>query len=459
MKRLLSMMLAAVMVVSMAACSSQAPAQTETAADAAVQTAAAQTAAAAVPEAAASDEPVTLKIWANNVIVTVAENKLPEEEWYITKAIARYKELHPNVDIQITNYGTENNALANDFKAAILAGTGPDIISPVSGPTMLSLKEGLLPLNDYIDDDLRNNFAGWDTCAENMDATKTIYALPYSGQSCCIFAYNKALVKNAGLDFENNAPKTIDEFYQALDAIKATGVEVMHADEGTDPMLALYDLVLWWVQKTTTPGILQHTFGDAKYADDEGLRFMLTEYQKFYQNGWVNEDVATSTESNEVFMQGKCALHYFNAGQLKDYRAALGDDLGIFSIPSAIETDKDKTNCIGGVGGCLAVSNFSEHQAEAIDFIKFLCTKEEMTEYNKGKSGIPSRLDLDMNEIGRDDPLFPEIVAMTKDIYYWPDNCMSLDAANVIYAQLGQCMVGNITPDELLQMLDEAQEE
>lgn len=460
MKKVISLILATAMVLSLAACSQStttAPAaETQAAATEAAKAAETQ---AAETQAAITDEPVTLKIWATNVMISTKENKLPEEEWYLTGAMARYKELHPNVEFEVTNYGTDNNTLANDFKAATLAQNGPDVLSPVSGPTMLSFSEGLLPLNDYLDDSYLNNILGWNVCSEDMDETKNIYGIPYSGQNICGFAYNKTLIKNAGLDFENNPPRTLEEFYAALDAIKATGVTPICADEGTDPLLALYDLVLWWEQKTGLQGLVDHTFGDSKYVDDEGFIFFLNEYKKFYENGWVNEDVSTCAESEARFLNGDCALKAFGSGSVLNFREALGDDLGVIAIPSAIPEDVDKNTSVGGVGACLAVSKFSKNQEVAVDFIKFLTSKDEFIKYYSTKGSIPVRSDITAEELNRTDPLYPFLNEMAKDVYYWPDNCMSQDAANVFYAQLNQVLVGKLAPEELARMLDEAQED
>ena len=126
---------------------------------------------AQAPAEQTTDEskPIKLTLWSCNDMIRPNELKEGQETWYISLAIERFRELYPNVTIEINAYN-DNAQLMNDFKAATRAGYGPDIACFVNGPALISLKDGLLPLNDYLDDDLRTKVVGWETCAEGMNA-------------------------------------------------------------------------------------------------------------------------------------------------------------------------------------------------------------------------------------------------------------------------------------------------
>lgn len=325
---------------------------------------------------AEKEEPITLTLWTCNDMVRGAEMKLPQEEWYITQAIDRFCEQHSNVTIEMTPYN-DNAQVMNDFKASMIAGSGPDVVCFMNGPTLISLKDGLASLNDYIDDEMRMDIVGWDTCAEGMNADNTIYGMPYGGQSVACFAYNKSLVKQAGLDFEANAPRTLEDFYAALDVIKEAGIQPMHMDESY-PGLLLYSLGMWWEEQSGLSGIIAHTDEGAPFTEDEGFYFMMEEYKKFYENGWLNQDTATSAEGLNVFLQGESAVHTLFFGEADTYEESLGEDFGMLAIPTTKEDMISKETAIGGVGAALAVSNFSKNQDMAAEFIKFLLSKEEI---------------------------------------------------------------------------------
>ena len=409
-------------------------------------------------DTAASDEPITLTLWACNSMIDVAEYRLPEEEWYISGAIARFEDLHPNVTIEMATYN-DNAQVANDFKAATIAGYGPDITCFLNGPFLSSIAEGLLPMNDYVDETWRSSQVGWETVTEGLTEDGTLYGIPYGGQSVVCFAYNQSLVAQAGLDFEADPPRTPDEFYAALDAIRDAGILPFHVDESY-PMLLLYGLGMWWEEKTGLDGILAHTNDLTPFTEDEGFLSMLEEYQKFYENGWVNEDAATSADQMNVFLQGGCALYPIGVWDLSTFSEAMGDDLGVLPMPTTREDMIDVNTAVGGVGAALCVSNFSENPDMAVEFVKFLTSRDELIRYYTQTPAVPIRPDITAEDIGMaDNELFAKLVGMSEGVYFFPDNCLSLDAVNLYYTMPAQVLVGNMTPMELAEMMDEAQME
>jgi len=236
----------------------------------------------AATTSAAADKEITLSFWAGNGIVNTDELTKPEADWYLSKSIARFKENYPNVNVEINLY-TDNSQVFSDFKAATLAGYGPDAVVFMNGPSLLTVKDGLQVLTDYVTDEERKNIVGWDTVSVDMDVSKDVYGFPYGGQSVAAIAFNRSLVAKAGLDFDNNPPRTIEAFYEAMDKMVAADILPFHVDESYCG-LVLNTLNLWWAQKTGIDGILAHTNGTTKYADDEGFLFMLNEYKKFYDS-------------------------------------------------------------------------------------------------------------------------------------------------------------------------------
>lgn len=443
MKKIIALLLIVCMMLSLVACGSK----TESAAP----TEEAKTEVSATP----SDEPITLTVWANSGIIPPDELKLPEEERYLNRAIAKFQETYPNVEVEIVNYGDDTMQMVNDFKAAIMAGEGPDIITPFSGGTVLDLSSGLVCMNDYLNDDLLNNMVGWNTISTDFDASKEIWGIPYAGQSVVCIGYNKELVAAAGLDFENNAPQTKDELYAALDAIRDSGVEPFHLDESYS-MLLLYNLGMWWEQETTLEGIMAHNTQGTSFTEDQGFLNMLEEYKKFYENGWVNSDTATSADGTSYFQQGKCALFPVGLWDLNIMRESLGDNYDVIMMPGL---EGYGPGAIGGCGTALCVANFSNNVDMAVEFAKFLASKEIMLTHYQAIPSVPLRTDITAEDIGvADDPIFKKCIEMSSSIYYWPDNCLSADAGNIYYSNMpSQVLVGTMTPMELAEMMDDAQ--
>ena len=71
-------------------------------------------------------EDVTLTWWVTNT-VSADEQKMPQEDWYITKCIERFEAENPGVHVKFTLM-TDGMKTISDFKAAVVAGNGPDIV-------------------------------------------------------------------------------------------------------------------------------------------------------------------------------------------------------------------------------------------------------------------------------------------------------------------------------------------
>ena len=230
-------------------------------------------------------ENIKLTFWVANS-VSADEQKQSQDTWYITKCIERFEKANPGTSIEIT-LQVDGMQVFQNFKASVVAGNGPDIVDFFAGPTLLSVKDGLIPLNDYISKEERENIIGWEAVSENMDPTKKIYAYPYPGQSWVGISYNKSLIKKAGLDFDANPPRSMEEFDAALEAIKTAGILPFNSDESW-PLMLYYIMNFWWSQKTGLPGILAHNNKETKYADDSGFLDMLSKYQSYYKKGYIN---------------------------------------------------------------------------------------------------------------------------------------------------------------------------
>ena len=404
-----------------------------------------------------ADEPqedITLTWWVANT-VTADEQKLPQEEWYITKCIQRFEEANPGVNVEFT-LQTDGMQTIQDFKASVVAGNGPDIIELFSGPNMLSVQEGLLPLNDYITEEDREVFVGWNTVAEDMDDSKNIYAYPYPAQSAVMLGYNKDILAECGYDLEAEPPQTIDELEEVFEAVKAAGYLPIHSDESF-PITFYYIFAYGWVQGTGTDGIYAHTAENVSYLEDSAFLDAVTKYHDYYERGFFNPDAATSSDGINAFLQGECAFYPVGLWDFPTCTEAMGDSFAILATPSFQEGGEP--GIVGGIGSGLSVASYSENPDVAVKLIQYITSKEEMIEYYKISPGIPMRTDITVEEIGlADDPLYTEAIGLRSNIVYWADNVMSAEAASTFSQFASQVLVGNMTVEDLARQMDESQQ-
>src|SRR5208283_2746828 len=93
----------------------------------------------------ASGQNVTLGLWVGDML-SADEQKLPQDQWYISQAIKRFSQANPNISVEFT---VEPNDLQahQTFKAAAMAKSGPDIAEFWSGMYLFGIKDALMPLD------------------------------------------------------------------------------------------------------------------------------------------------------------------------------------------------------------------------------------------------------------------------------------------------------------------------
>lgn len=107
---------------------------------------------------------------------------------------ADFQKAHPQVTVKIIDmpYGTYFDQVRN----AVVAQSGPDVITMYGAAQAYSYKNGLYPLQDAIDADLKPNLKFID---ENFSADGNLYILP-TGAYGYVMLVNRAIFAKAGID-------------------------------------------------------------------------------------------------------------------------------------------------------------------------------------------------------------------------------------------------------------------
>jgi ABC-type glycerol-3-phosphate transport system substrate-binding protein len=180
-----------------------------------------------------SNEPVKLTVWVNgrDSFIGPSEQKLAQDQWYISQAFKRFEAANPGVTVELA---VQSDALQahQTFRTAGLAGNAPDAANLWAGQFIFALRDVTQDITQYIPKEDLDNILGWDTVTLDFKAGNPIIGYPVPNNQVCFFLYNKKIIKDSGLDFDANPPRTMDEFWAALEAIKGKGYQAMAADEG-----------------------------------------------------------------------------------------------------------------------------------------------------------------------------------------------------------------------------------
>ena len=456
MKRILAVVLSAVMVLSLAACS-QPAAETTAAVPAATTAAAAATEAApAATEApAAEHEPITISMWIDT-LVPKTDLLLSEDQWWLNEAIGRFQEKYPYVTVDITLESdiAESNNL---FRTASLAGTAPDIMETWSGNWTTDLKDYVLPIYDMLSDEARNRISGWEAVSVGFDETKEKVGCPTPHQGFGCLYYNKEIIAAAGLDFENNPPKTTEEFAAACEAIKAAGYTPILSNEANEKGVFYNVALYWWLQQVGYATFNEETAGTKKYSEDQALIDFLNFYASLYQKGYYNEDTFSSDDAQSRFMVGEGAMFAAYCSRIPALYEAMGDNVGVIK-PTDMNLNGVMTNkLIGGAGQALVVSKDTKYPEECIALIEHLTSVEEFVYYFKhDPSKFPNIKGVNVSDLGDIDPVTSKLIGWAGDVTLWPDNCIDGDAITELGRYLPDLMSGKKTAEEVAAVMDAA---
>lgn len=402
--------------------------------------------------------PQTLTIWINSrdSFIGPNEQKLSQDQWYISQAIKRFEAANPGVTVVLVPQADALQA-HQTFRTAGLAGNAPDIANLWAGTFIFALKDVEADISAYIPAEDKANLNGWDTVTVDFKEGNPIIGYPTPDNQMCFFLYNKKIIKEVGLDYEANPPRTIEAFMADMQKIKDAGYTPMAADEGAGyPYYFFYIAGYWWVQQNGIDPILAEDRGEANFADDQALIDTLKLYNEIWEKGYMNEDAATSGDSWNKFLQGSVALFPSVPTFLKDAQDALGEENVGAILPPNFSTDSViQDSLIGGPGQSLVVSKNSKNPELAVKFLSFINSKEEVLKFYETQTKVPVRKDLTAEDLKLEPgSVGDKLFQWSANYVFWVDNSLSGEVVDSFTKLLPLVLTGKMTPEDFAAELD-----
>jgi ABC-type glycerol-3-phosphate transport system substrate-binding protein len=461
MKKLLlsifAILVAAFMVISLSFIGCQATTETAAETEAAEETtAAAETEAAEETTAAAETEaaePVNLVFWEfGNYAMSALEEGLPQEEWYISKAISRFEAEYPGVTVELSYQPGEKGAEL--LTAAAMAKEGPDVVSMWGGQYVKDISDSLLDLREYFTQEEIDAVMGW----EHHAIGDKYFGAPVRSDTTCILI-NKALFAQAGIDPETDYDGTLDGLIAMCEEFKSQGITPLIGGVSDGWGLSFIEGSIYVSQ--LGPGKSEEVLGEilAGERDFVSTPEIVAAYQAnqdLYASGYYNEDAPTipQSEADTLFISGAGAMKPHNASNLLIFINGMGDDLDIIQMPALEADSAGFGTTIGSIGtNAICATNYGEYPVESTNFIRFLRTFEEEQEYIKDTGGLPSV----KGEFTGLNPIYNKI-NITKVVDFL-DNLMPPGVSATWWKLEGQMLAGQITVDEFLEAMDTARDE
>jgi len=358
-KRLLSLLLCSIMVISLVACGDKTSSGTSEETTAA----AAEPTTTAAPEASTPKSDVTL-----NVMVTTRPTD--GEDIYVDVLPKLIKEKYPHINIQVDQLPTDQ--YKSTVKMKFASGQGPDIFTWWASKQAEPLvKAGYV--RDLSDKEYLKNFNP-DIVSSFTFEGKT-YAIPI-GLSFLTTWYNKDQFAKAGID---KLPTNWEEFIEVCEKLKKAGFTPITAGDKDSFVIqfGIYQIGASVIYGDDMDFDKKLFTGETKFTDPKWLE-TVTKMAELYEKGYVIKDSLglSQQQSRQAFIDGEAAMIFdgsFGYVQLMT-EGAEKFERGMFCIPSNEPGKQFVSNLTPAVG--LHV-NAASGNAEAIDeVIDYWFTKD-----------------------------------------------------------------------------------
>ena len=446
MKKLLALLLALVMVLSVTACAAKTeepaaeePAAEEPAAEAPAEEPAAEEPAAEEPAEEPSGEPVTLTFW------YWADNT--DQSACLQSAVQAFNETNDkNITVVAEEYPWDSGGYMETMFTAVTGGGGPDISTFKVSSAKLFASNGLLTdMTSYVD--------GWEDASTISDAAwqiardgtedGTLSLLPWTLEPLYVY-YRPSYFEAADVE----VPTTIDEFLEA--------VEKLTMDTDGDGTIDVYGYGM-----RGAGGGHEH-LGNFLYAygaswDDLTTPEAVEAYKAYlsiYQNGYAPESAvnAAFAELTDGFSSGLTAMIIHHIGSSTQWVEQFGDDVDAFVFPGS---DKGQWTCTGDTE--MAILENCENKEAAFEFYKFMTTGEGGTIWFKGTGkglGTPNITATEEYAANKFQAVSAEGMAVAGILP--PTETLSEFINNVWAPTNQQALLGEITPEDALAIMNEA---
>ena len=407
MKKLLALVLAAVMAFSMVACGGGSEAGSTT------------------------DGPVKIEFWHS---MGSATGELVKE------IVDEFNASQDEVFVDCIYQGDYNEA-GTKLQAAVSGGNAPHVVQIEITRVGFYAEEGLLmDLAPF--DEADDEFDAKDMYEGVMDFSwydGKLVSLP-NGRSCPVMYYNADALKAAGFE---TAPATWDELRAASKAV---------AKDGTLGYgIALGDSWYYLAMMLTAGGQVYNEAGNglgfAGEAGEKPLQLwldMLADGSAFIPEG---ENYASNSALRNGFMAGQCNIIMQSSAQYRGLVDNSDFEVGVAYIPKL-------TNyaAIPGGSNLVAFEGMSDEEAEATwKFMKYMCSGDVAGKYAAGTGYLPTSdaaLNSDVYQAKLAD--YPYLDIAVKQLEYFVE--MPFDPTyvevkdNIVGRQVQECIINDKTP-------------
>lgn len=444
-RKVLSVLLAAAMVVSMTACGSSKGTATESAADG-------EASSTTTESAEAAGDEVTIRVFSNLPDRTTGQGFVEQT------LFDNYMAENPNVKIEVETLDDE--AYKTKFKAYASGSDMPDLVNAWGQPSFLNeiIDAGLLAeLN--MDDYAEYGFISGSLDGFGKDGK--LYGLARN-TDVMGFYYNKAIFEENGW----KVPATYDELIELAGKIKEAGLIPCSMDGSDKWPISIYlnDLMQKIDPESKAllqPSIANGDFSSPVYKEACEL-FGKAVDAGMFQSGFETTDYGTS---KNLFTNAQAAMFYMGSWEMsmasdEAISQEVRDNIGVFMMPVVDGGKGNVTDIAAWNGGGYAVTANSAVKEEAIKLLNYMFLPENWSKICWENGVCMSAQDYSAYLTGKETPVqldFTDIVSGATSVTGVTFNDLGSSEFKTISEDLSQELaIKAVTSDEFIKRLEEA---
>ncbi len=285
--------------------------------------------------------------------------------------------MEANPDIKLDHRGFFDQKYIPVLKAALLAGSGPDVLWIHHGSEFNDLTSYLEPLESYGD------ISSFGFREESLDACRNpegvLLALPLTYQGMGWY-YNKQLFESAGLDPEN-PPENWNDFQNACEALKSRGIVPIAT--GNNRPLTTEFLRRSLISAFFTDNELRSFYRNGRGTETERYRTVIGLMRELRDRDYLDPEGIFRPYFSyglDSFESGNSAMILGLISDIMNWKL-FSDSLGKENIgyfPNLVHPDmvRPGAQLIQPAGIMVAVNRDSKHKKEAFSYIEHLFDEE-----------------------------------------------------------------------------------
>ena len=238
---------------------------------------------------------------------TAGTGEIPEDgekivitymEWgaeeVLEQAAAQFEEMYPNVDIVIDNCGHVYDDYVNKLKVTMAANEGPEVFKLQPGGLQNQFQDYVLPLNSYLEADFGENWKDeFDSSIYTQieDEEGNWMGMPTYLSVAGSLYVNESLLEKNGLEI----PETYEELVECCQVLRKKGIAPVAMGAKDD--WANQDMIVTLFNQFAPGKVYEVEKGNGKWTDPDMVE-ALSQWKKYFTDG--------------VFVDGALGLSIYN---------------------------------------------------------------------------------------------------------------------------------------------------